>query len=435
MRFIRSLGLSLFIACSLIPGIATPALQIEITEGIEGALPIAIVPFAWEGEGILPQDLAQIVSADLSRSGKFAPLPVDALLARPQSGAEVAFANWKTAGVDNLVIGKLKRADNGGYIAQFQLFDVYNEKQMLGYSFPVQAAQLRQVAHEISDIIFEKLIGLRGAFNTQVAYVSVVTNIDGKRDYILKVANSDGFDPQTILSSKQPLMSPSWSPDGQQIVYVSFESRRSSAIYVQSVASGNRRKISSVQGINGSPVWSPDGSRLAMTLSHQGNPDVYLLDIVSGQLTQLTHNRAIDTEVAWDPTGDTLIFTSNRSGSVQLYQIPVKGGKAQRLTFEGRYNASPSVSPDGKLIAMVHGDQGRFRIAVLARDSSQLRLLSDGRLDESPSFAPNGGMIIYAAAGNPRGVLGAVSTDGRIKQRFSLNEGDVREPTWSPFLK
>lgn len=435
MRLIRSLLFFMFAFHALMLNAADDILHIEVTGGTEGALPIAIVPFTWEGAGAPPQDLAHIVSADLARSGQFAPLPVGDLLARPKSGAEVTFANWKTGGIENLVIGKLKQVDNGGYVAQFQLFDVFNEKQMLGYSFPVQATQLRQVAHEISDIIFEKLTGLRGAFNTQVAYVSVVNTADGKRSHILKIADSDGFDPQTILSSKLPLMSPSWSPDGQQIAYVSFENRRTSAIYIQSVNTGKRQKISSVQGINGAPVWSPDGSKLALTLSHQGNPDIYLLDVASGRLTQLTRNRAIDTEATWDPSGDSLIFTSDRSSGVQLYEIPVTGGRAQRLTFEGRYNASPSVSPDGQLIAFVYGDQGRFRIAVLNRQTAELRILTDDRLDESPSFAPNGSMIIYAAAGSPRGVLGAVSADGRIKQRFTLSEGDVREPAWSPFLK
>ena len=414
---------------------ASAILRIEVTQGVEGALPIAIAPFVWEGAGAAPQDIAQIVSADLARSGKFAPVPRDKLIAAPRSGAEVKFANWKTGGVENLVIGKLKLVGAGAYVVQFQLFDVFQEQQMVGYSFPVQTAQLRQVAHEISDIIFEKITGLRGAFNTQVAYVSAINKAGGTREYVLQIADADGYDPQTILSSAQPLMSPAWSPDAQQIAYVSFEKRTTSAIYVQVVATGERREISRVQGINGAPVWSPDGRRLALTLSHKGNPDIYILDVETGRLTQLTRNRAIDTEPSWDPSGTSLIFSSDRSGNVQIYEVPVSGGRAQRLTFEGVYNASPTVSPDGKQIAMVHGERGQYRIAVLDRDSGQLRVLTDGRLDESPSFAPNGSMIIYATTGRNRGVLGAVSTDGRMKQRFTLSEGDVREPAWSPFLK
>ena len=414
---------------------AGAVLRIEVTQGIEGALPIAIVPFAWSGVGQVPEDLAQIISADLSRSGIFDPVASDELVARPQSRGEVQFANWKISGVENLVIGKLKPTGSGLYLVQFQLFDVFKEQQIVGYSFPVQRENLREVAHEISDIIFENITGLRGAFNSQIAYISAIRGADGEQDFALQIADSDGFDPQTILSSKRPLMSPSWSPDAQQIAYVSFENPSNSAIYVQVMASGERRLISSVQGINGAPNWSPDGRKLALTLSHNGNPDIYILEVASGQLTQLTRNRNIDTEPAWDPSGTSLIFTSDRSGNPQLYEISLTGGRAQRLTFEGRYNASGEISPDGELIAMVHGDKGRYRIAVMDRNSSQLRILTDGQLDESPSFAPNGSMIIYAAAGTQRGVLGAVSTDGRMKQRLSLSEGDVREPAWSPFLK
>ena len=433
MRLTHSL---ILIVSVLFASSANAVLKIEITEGGDGALPIAIVPFVWDGAGgSAPQDLAEIISGDLARSGTFAPVERGDLVSRPRSGAEVKFSNWKTSGVDNLVIGKLKAVGTDAYVAQFQLFDVYKEQQIVGYSFPVQGSQLRQIAHEISDIIYEKITGLRGAFNTQVAYVSAINAADGSKDYVLQVADSDGFDPQTILSSKRPLMSPSWSPDAQQIAYVSFENPRTSAIYVQVMATGKRTKISSVQGINGAPVWSPDGRRLALTLSHKGNPDIYVLELSSGSPTQLTRNGAIDTEPSWDPSGTTVVFTSDRSGNPQIYEVSVSGGRAQRLTFEGKYNASAAVSPDGKQIAMVHGDRGKYQIAVMDRDSSQLRILSDGRLDESPSFAPNGTMIIYAAAGNRRGVLGAVSTDGRMKQRITLSEGDVREPEWSPFLK
>ncbi len=432
MRFIKPLVFLMLISHALA---ASAVLRIEVTQGIKGALPIAIIPFSWDGAGAAPEDLAHIISSDLSRSGKFDPVAPNDLVERPQSGADIQFANWKSSGVENLVVGKLKLMGSGVYVAQFQLFDVYKEQQIVGYSFPVQITQLREIAHDISDIIFEKITGLRGAFNSQIAYVSAIKGVDGNRDYVLQISDSDGFDPQTILSSDRPLMSPSWSPDAQQISYVSFEKRRTSAIYVQVVATGKRRLISSVQGINGAPTWSPDGHRLALTLSHKGNPDIYVLEVASGRLTQLTRNRNIDTEPAWNPSGNSLIFTSDRSGSPQLYEISSSGGRAQRLTFEGGYNASAAISPDGKSIAMVHGDQRGYRIAVLDRNSSQLRILTDGRLDESPSFAPNGSMIIYAASGNQRGVLGAVSTDGRMKQRLSLSEGDVREPAWSPFLK
>ena len=432
MRLIQSLTILLFATYSVT---ASAVLRIEITEGGEGALPIAIAPFVWDGAGSPPEDIAKIISADLARSGTFKPVAEEDLVSRPRSGADVRYENWKTSGVDNLVIGRLKAVGPDAFVLQFQLFDVYKEQQIVGHSWPVQTGQLRKFAHEISDIIYEKITGLRGAFNTEVAYVSSITANDGSKKYLLEIADSDGHDPFNILTSERPLMSPSWSPDAQRIAYVSFENRRASAIYVQVIGTGKRKKVSSVQGINGAPVWSPDGRRLALTLSHKGNPDIYVLEIDSGRLTQLTRNGAIDTEPTWDPSGTTIIFTSDRSGGPQLYEIPVNGGRAQRLTFEGSYNASGTVSPDGKLIAMVHGDRGSYKIAVMERDTSQLRVLTDGKLDESPSFAPNGTMIIFAAAGSRRGVLGAVSTDGRMKQRFTLSEGDVREPEWSPYMR
>lgn len=413
---------------------AHAVLTIEITEGIEGALPIAVVPFAWEGQTQAPQDIAQIVSDDLARSGQFGPLARADLLARPQSGAEVRYANWKASGVDHLVIGRLRAMGPDAYVVQFQLFDVFKETQLVGYSFPATTAQLRRVAHSISDIIYEKITGAPGAFNTRIAYVSAMSDADKKKQYILQVSDADGHNPKTVLSSEHPLMSPSWSPDGTRLAYVSFE-KRNSAIFVQTIKTAQREKISASKGINGAPVWSPDGTRLALTLSHKGSPDIYVLNIGTRRLVQVTRSRAIDTEPAWMPDGRSLVFTSDRSGGPQLYEQSLDGGRARRLTFEGKYNASPSVSADGKRVAMVHGDKGRYRIAVLDRDTGALRVVTDGSLDESPSFAPNGSMIIYATHGTGRGVLGAVSVDGRMKQRFSLAEGDVREPAWSPFSR
>ena len=419
----------------LLPLSANALLQIEITESGEGALPIAIVPFAWNGVGSLPEDIGAIVATDLSRSGLISPLAREDLLARPRSSLEVNFFNWKSAAIDYLVIGKLKAENDGSYIVQFQLFDVYKEQQMVGYSFPVRASQLRQVAHGISDIIFQKITGLPGAFDTRIAYVSAVKGVDGQRRYALQVSDSDGYNPQTVLTSKRPLMSPSWSPSARKIAYVSFEDPRVASVFVQDIDTGQRKKVSALPGINGAPVWSPDGKRLALTLSKGSNPDIYVLDLSTQRLTQVTRNGAIDTEPTWDPSGEVLVFTSDRSGGPQLYEKPISGGKARRLTFDGTYNASPTISPSGEKIAMVHGSKGQYRIAVIDRDSLDMHVLTNGRLDESPSFSPNGIMIIYAATGRYGSVLGAVSVDGRIKQRLTLSEGDVREPEWSPFLK
>jgi len=413
---------------------AQAILRIEITQGTEGATPIAVVPFGWEGGGAVPQDLAQIIADDLARSGTFAPLARNDLVARPSSGAEVRYGNWKAGGVDNLVVGRLRAMGPDSYVAQFQLFDVFREQQMVGYSFPVRGGQLRQLAHEMADIIYEKITGQRGAFNTHVAYISTQRDAANEKLYVLQVSDADGHAPETVLTSKRPLMSPAWSPDAQRLAYVSFEDPRRSAIFVQDLRTGQRKKISSVPGINGAPAFSPDGKQLALVLSHRGNPDIYVMDLASSQLTQLTNNRAIDTEPVWEPDGQNLLFTSDRSGSPQIYQVSARGGRPERVSFQGRYNASPAVSPDGRLVAMVQGERGRYRIAVLDRDTDTVRVLTDGTLDESPSFAPNGSMILYATEGRGRGVLGAVSVDGRMKQRFTLSEGDVREPVWSPFL-
>ena len=434
MRVRSTVTLIMTLLVALPSTCAHAVLTIEITEGVEGTLPIAVVPFAWEGQTPAPQDIAQIVSDDLARSGQFGPLARADLLASPQSGAEVRYANWKASGVDHLVIGRLRAMGPDAYVVQFQLFDVFKETQLVGYSFPAKTAQLRRVAHSIADIIYEKITGTPGAFNTRIAYVSALKNANNEQRYVLQVSDADGHNPKTVLSSEHPLMSPSWSPDGTRLAYVSFE-KRHPAIYVQTIKTAQREKISALQGINGAPVWSPDGTRLALTLSHKGSPDIYVLSIGNRRLQRVTSGRAIDTEPAWMPDGRSLVFTSDRSGAPQLYEQSLDGGRARRLTFEGKYNASAAVSADGTRVAMVHGDKGRYRIAVLDRDTGALRVVTDGSLDESPSFAPNGSMIIYATQGGGRGVLGAVSVDGRMKQRFSLAEGDVREPVWSPYSR
>ena len=411
---------------------ANASLTIEITQGVEGALPIAVVPFGWSGHtGTAPVNVAAIISADLKRSGRFDPLPDRDLVAHPTDGTEVQLHNWRMVNVDNLVIGKVVQGTGKDYTVQYQLFDVIRGKQIAAYSFPADRLDLRRVAHHIADLIYEELTGVRGAFSTRVAYITTSGPVS-KRRYTLVVADSDGYDPQTILTSTQPLMSPSWSPDGSQMAYVSFE-KKSAEIYLQDVASGSRRKLASFKGITGAPRWSPDGRRLALTLSRDGNPEIYSMDVKSGALTRLTSNSAIDTEPVWSPDGKDIVFTSSRGGSPQLYRMSAAGGKARRLTFDGNYNADADFSPDGRKIAMVHRESGGYRIAVLDVESGALRVLTDGRQDESPSFSPNGSMIIYATSEGNREVLAAVSVDGRFRQRLSLQVGNVREPSWSPF--
>lgn len=426
-------ALAAVLIAALWPALAGAVLRIEITQGLEGALPIAVVPFAVEGAGAAPpHDVAAIVAADLARSGKFRPLPASDMPQRPSYVRDVSFDPWRAMGMESLVVGRVRQEAPGRYEIQFQLLDVVRKQQIVGYSLPATSATLRSAAHEIADIVFERITGIPGAFNTRIAYVSAQGQGEERR-YVLQVADADGYDANTVLQSDEPLMSPTWSPDGRSLAYVSFESGRPE-IFVQELATAQRDKLASFPGINGAPRWSPDGRRMAMTLSRDGNPEIYVMELGSRRLQRITDNRAIDTEPAWTPDGERLIFTSDRSGAPQLYEVPARGGRAARLTFEGRYNARAAVSPDGKAVAMVHGDAGGgFRIAVLDRETRALRVLTDGRLDESPTFAPNGSMILYASTDGRRGLLYAVSVDGRVRQRLTLTEGgDVREPAWSP---
>lgn len=417
-----------------ITSLAQAILRIEITQGIEGALPIAIVPFGIEAENYKPQyRVADIVSTDLGRSGKFKPAKKSEMKQMPHYVKDINYALWRAQGIENLVVGRIRSAGGSKIEIQFQLIDVIRKRQLLGYSLPTDIKRLRNAAHDISDIIYEKITGSPGSFNTRMAYIKALGDSIDDRHYVLQVADSDGFNAHTVLESNEPLMSPSWSHDGRSLAYVSFENRRSE-IYIQKLATAKRIKISGFSGINGAPMWSPDDRFLALTLSKDGNPEIYLLEIATRRLRRLTKNRAIDTEPVWLPDGKSLIFTSDRSGGPQLYERSIDiNSRSKRLTFEGKYNARAAVSPDGKNIAMVHAEQGKYRIAVMDRATSNLRVLTDGSLDESPSFAPNSDMILYASTEKFRGVLSAISVDGRVQQRLSLADGDVREPAWSPF--
>lgn len=408
---------------------ANAVLKIDITEGIEGATPIAVVPFNWSGSARLADaDISEIVSSDLARSGKFSPVAEKELLARPQRPEDIHFKTWRVAGIDHLVIGAVQMTSSGKYKIDFRLFNVYRGEQVLGYSFNATRATLRNIAHQISDLIFEKLTGLPGAFNSRIAYV---TSSGKPAEYRLQVADTDGYNPQTLLTSKEPIMSPVWSPDGSRVAYVSFESGLS-AIFIHDIYTGSREKIASFKGINSAPAWSPDGKTIAMTLSKEGNPDIYVMSLKNKALRQLTKHWAIDTEPSWMPDSKSLVFTSSRSGKPQLYELSLEmGSRPKRLTFDGKYNASASVSADGKLIAFVHGANNSYKIAVLNKDTRVMQVLTDGPLDESPDFAPNGTMILYASQDRGTAVLAAVSTDGRQKQRLALSDGEVREPSWA----
>ena len=426
---VRSLLATLLLIAAL-P--AQAVLTIRITQGVEGAQPIAIVPFGWQGAEPGPStDVAGVIAADLARSGRFAPLAVDSLPSRPEQVDQVNFGDWRLLGAGNLVIGRVVSLAGGRFSVQFRLFDVFRSEQMLGFQYEVSGAELRRTAHEIADVVYEQLTGERGAFATRVAYVTD-TRVEGPRRYALNVADSDGFDARPVLESPEPIMSADWSPDGRKLAYVSFESGRS-RIYVQDLFSGAREEIAGFPGINSAPDWSPDGTQLAMVLSKDGNAELYLYQVGSRRLIRLTSNTAIDTEPAWSPDGQTIAFTSDRGGRPQIYLMPALGGEARRLTFEGDYNARPEFSPDGEKLALVHVQRGNFSIALLDLANNALTLLSNGPLDESPSFAPNGSMILYATVAGNESALAAVSVDGRVRQRLSATEGEVREPAWSPF--
>lgn len=423
----------LFALCSFN---ASAILTIKITTapGQEG-LPIAVVPFAWNVSGRQPdQDVGAVIADDLLRSGRFKPVERGNLPSLPSAGNDVDFQEWLDEDVENLVIGHITEDGQGEYLITFQLFDVGRKEQVTGYKFHTTRRDLRATAHHIADIIYEKLTGDRGAFATRVAYITSVGEGTPNHRVTLTVADADGYGPQTIIDSAEPLMSPAWAPDGRRLAYVSFEKKKPS-IWIQEIFTGRRTQVASFKGINGAPAWSPDGRKLALTLSKEGNPDIYVLDLERGSLRAMTRHYAIDTEPAWSPDGKSIIFTSDRGGSPQIYRVDAAGGPAERLTFDGKYNARASYSPNGRYITMVTRSQGQYRIAIQDMRNGQFRVLTDGNLDESPSFAPNGSMIIYATKIAGKGELAAVSTDGRVKQRLALQAGDVREPVWSPYTR
>lgn len=406
-------------------------LTIQITQGTEQAMPIAVVPFGTQLEGLsVPVDLASVVGSDLSRSGDFRALPVKDMLTQPTLPEQIRFRNWQVLGQDYLLIGQVGET-GGRYEIAFQLFDVYKGEQILGYRMKVQSNGLRRAAHHISDIVFEKLTGRKGDFNGRIAYLTTAKQRDGRKQYKLEIADADGYDAKTIAASYEPLMSPAWSPDGKMLAYVSFENK-TSAIYVQVLETGKRLRVADFSGINGAPTWSPDGAKLALTLSKDGSPDIYTLTLATRALIKLTHSYAIDTEPTWSPDGKQIVFTSDRGGKPQLYTMPAHGGRAERLTFDGDYNAGAAFSRDGKKLVMVHGNGGDYRIGLMTLATGEIRVLTSGPLDESPSFSPNGTMILYAERNGNGTQLAAVSVDGRVHESLALDSGTVRDPAWAP---
>jgi TolB protein len=424
----------IFIA-TLVFQTAQAQLEIEIISGNASALPIAIVPFAWQGAGPAPvPSVDEIVAADLYRSGLFDPMEVKDMVDRPTDGEEIRFGTWRLLKVDYIVVGKVRTpADGSGYEIIYQLFDAHSQEMLLSRITTVGPGDLRFGAHRVADSIYEALTGVPGAFSTRIAYITA-TGLGNDQRYELVVADADGFGPQSIVGSPEPLLSPAWSPDGSHLAYVSFE-KGNSAIYMQDVSTGARELISSGKGINGAPSFSPDGSRMALTLSRSGNPEIYVRDMATGRTEQITQHWSIDTEPVWSPDGRYIYFTSDRGGRPQIYRVLPGGGNPERVTLEGDYNARASISPDGRRIAVAQGRGNEYRIAVWDLESERFTVLTPGKLDESPSYAPNGSMILYATREGGKGVLSAVSADGNVRQRLILSDGDVREPAWSPVIR
>jgi TolB protein len=431
----KKLATVLLFAAMGIAGPALAQLQVTVTSGVTDPIPIAIVPFARAVPADGGLDVAEVVQRDLESSGRFKGMARTDMLTRPTAFADVDVAGWKQQRNDYVVVGRVTALASGDLTIESEVVNVLNGLRVAGPRWTGKPAHLRNGAHRIADAIYEKIIGVPGAFATRIAYVSV----DGqppKQRFQLIVADADGYNPQVILEKDRPLMSPSWSPDGTMLAYVSFETKVS-AVYVQNIYTKQRSRVSARAGINGAPTWSPDGKKLALTLSgSNGNLDIYLLDLSTQQLTRLTDDPGIDTEASFAPDGSAVYFTSDRPGSPQVYRVGVTGNeRAKRITFTGSYNARPRVSPDGKQLAVLTLDQGAYRIGLQDLTNGTVSVLSKGRQDESPSFAPNGAMVILAGRERGRGVLQTVSIDGQTSQRLNADAGEVREPVWGPYQK
>ncbi|MDA9281816.1 Tol-Pal system beta propeller repeat protein TolB [Pseudomonadales bacterium] len=418
--------------------LALPAgaeLQIEVTQGADDAVNIAVVPFGWLGRGELPEELHQVIASDLQLSGRFQALPVNQMLSLPSVSSDVYVRDWELLNTEYLVLGQIE--ESGADLSlRFELYDVFKDAVVFQQTIIGRDLDLRDMGHHVSDAVYEALTGVPGAFSTEILYITVVESENG-RVFRLNVADADGHRVRTVLQSREPILSGSWAPDGDQIAYVSFERDARPAIYIHNIRTRKRQQVTNFKGLNSAPAFSPDGTKLAMVLSKDGNPEIYVLDLASQprKLRRLTRHYGIDTEPSWSADGESIIFTSNRGGQPQIYSMRLEDLEVERLTFEGDYNARAVLANRGDGLIMVHRLRGVFHIAYLDLNRGFLRVLTETSLDESPTIAPNDSLLIYATQVAGRGILAGVSIDGGVRFNLPATEGDVREPAWSPRKK
>ncbi len=424
--------LSLTFLLALSSSSAWSELVIRVTQGNDKPTTVAVSPIALNGLRI-KEDIGAIVEADLQRSGLFRTTPRRDMLAFPSKASDVYFRDWRMLGSEYLVVGSMRTIADGRYELEFSLLNVTAQKTEFKHAVRGRVNEMRDLAHLVSDKVYQEITGIRGAFSTRIAYVTANRD-SGKFVYRLNVADADGAREKLMLESSEPIMSPSWAPNGKELAYVSFETGRP-AIFRQNLVTAKRQQLTNYTGLNGAPAWSPDGKKLALVLSKDGNPEIYMLELSTFKFTRLTRHFAIDTEPTWMSDGNTLLFTSDRGGTPQIYKLNVATRATERLTFRGNYNARPSLAPDGRTLALVHRESSTFHIASFDLKTGRMIELTETRLDESPTVAPNGAMVMYATKQGDRGVLAAVSLDAGVRYVLPAKNGDVREPAWSPFLQ